>query len=666
MKNFQKIIELLIFSLFSLVIIQVPLVSAQVVTPACPVGYTCTLIPTIPNCPIGYICVLANPTSPLGGNPPVNTPPTTPSPLSKNANCLASGVCFDSRVLLITDGVDGNFIGADGSYSDSQIINYYSKHVAKEADFLVMFKDFDAPAYIPASDYSIPVNSNDSGMGMTPRNNSTTNYDSQGFLKSFMVLPNITLFSQQSVFNSSVYAFAHEIGHHWLAYFTNPSLPISINGVHYNPCTIFDNGGFADLMMDAPFIWQPASGGTFTSPPPDSNPYNKKFSTLSLYVMGLLPSASVLPLQMIQTDSSSCSIDYNGYDGVNGFDGSLYHLAAHTQTIPLSSLVSVYGARTPDFSVTQKNFTIQVLLLVHKNSSLTQNDANTFSKYLDAVETYLPFAFSQKAVFTTVKNSAFVTSPTPNPIPVPTPNPIPIPTPVPTPTPQPSPTVLSPNGGETWAVGSTHAVNWSSNAGNIVSPNVGLYLTDSLGHNAVQIASSVLPNGTYNWTIPSNIGVGSYKISAYLSWTGPGAGGAIHDDSDAPFTVVNSSSVQNNPPPAITTTTVAPSITSLSPNSGPVGTVVTITGVNFGTSNSVVLNGIVPVTSSNQTHLTFTVPLNTPVGAHGISVINNANNYGSNTLIFTVTPSSQTTTSVVSPLLDFTASIENAIRSWFH
>jgi len=242
----------------------------------------------------------------------------------------------------------------------------------------------------------------------------------------------------------------------------------------------------------------------------------------------------------------------------------------------------------------------------------------------------------------------------------------PTPTPIQPPTPQPSLTVLSPNGGETWAVGSTHAVNWSSNAGNIVSPNVGLYLTDSLGHNAIQIASTVLPNGTYNWTIPSNIGVGGYKISAYLSWTGPGAGGAIHDDSDAPFTIVNFSSVQNNPPPVITTTTVAPSITSLSPNSGPAGTVVTITGANFGTSNSVVLNGIVPVTSSSQTKLTFTVPLNTPVGAHGISVINNANNYGSNTLMFTVTTSPVTTTIPRFSIFNLTASVENAIRALFH
>ena len=506
----------------------------------CPTGYTCTPIPPQPsNFPQGYICVLAPVYGP-GANPPI-----TPSP--KNTNCLASGVCFDSRVSLLIDGVNGNFIGTDGSYKDTDIINYYSQHVAKEADFLIMFKDFDAPSYIPASDYSIPVNGNDTGMGMTPHSNNTTNFNSKGYLKSFMVMPNITEFSQTSAFNSSVYAFAHEIGHHWLAFFTNPSLHISASsGVHYDPCMIFDNAGFADLMMDSPFIWKQTSDTTFTSPPPDNNPYNKKFSTLSLYVMGLLPATSVSSQKIIRNASSTCSIDFNSYDGSNGFDGSLFHMAgAHADTIPLSDLIRVYGVRNPQFNVTQKNFTIQVILLVHKNSALTQNDANIFSKYLDAVETYLPFAFSQKANFTTIKNNTFTATSTVNPIPIPIPTPIPIPLPV---TPAPSP---------------------SSN--------------------------------------------------------------------------------------------VAPSIISISPTSGPAGTVVTIIGNNFGSSNSVTLNGIIPTSSSGSNQLTFVVPKNIPVGSYGISVTNNANNYGSNTLIFTVTPSGTSMNANQS----LTASIWDAIKQFF-
>ena len=52
---------------------------------------------------------------------------------------------------------------------------------------------------------------------------------------------------------------------------------------------------------------------------------------------------------------------------------------------------------------------------------------------------------------------------------------------------------------------------------------------------------------------------------------------------------------------AFTVTTPAPAITSLNPNSGPVGTAVTITGTNFGAtqgSSAVTFNGTVTTATS--------------------------------------------------------------------
>ncbi|MEK6837071.1 MAG: IPT/TIG domain-containing protein, partial [Nanoarchaeota archaeon] len=85
------------------------------------------------------------------------------------------------------------------------------------------------------------------------------------------------------------------------------------------------------------------------------------------------------------------------------------------------------------------------------------------------------------------------------------------------------------------------------------------------------------------------------------------------------------------------TFTVTPKIISLSPSSGQVGTVVSISGYNFGASqgtSTVTFNGITaaPLTWSNTT---ITVPV--PSGASTGPVVVTVNGMGSNEIIFTVT-----------------------------
>ncbi|MDE2233809.1 MAG: PKD domain-containing protein, partial [Patescibacteria group bacterium] len=131
----------------------------------------------------------------------------------------------------------------------------------------------------------------------------------------------------------------------------------------------------------------------------------------------------------------------------------------------------------------------------------------------------------------------------------------------------PSVTVSSPNGGEDWSVGSTNAISWSSNAGNLVSPNVVLSLSDSSGHNILQIAPSVPLTGSYEWSIPSSVVPGQYKVSAYLSGVGARGGGAVQDYSDSYFTISPTVSASPNPASSRGIT-----INSSSQPSGQVGT----------------------------------------------------------------------------------------------
>ena len=107
-------------------------------------------------------------------------------------------------------------------------------------------------------------------------------------------------------------------------------------------------------------------------------------------------------------------------------------------------------------------------------------------------------------------------------------------------------TVAAPNGGESWAMGSTKLISWSSGG-------VGLFMTAKIelfkgGVFVSEIVDSVgADDGYYQWTIPSNLGVGSDYRIRITSNSIP----AVADSSDSDFAIVE-----------------APSITVLNPNGG--------------------------------------------------------------------------------------------------
>lgn len=108
-------------------------------------------------------------------------------------------------------------------------------------------------------------------------------------------------------------------------------------------------------------------------------------------------------------------------------------------------------------------------------------------------------------------------------------------------TPAPALTVLSPNSGESWEVGSTHDITWS------VQGTVGdvriEYSTDN-GQSWSQIVSSTTNDGSWGWTVPSSVSsVCRIRISE-------ASDGNPVDVSDAAFTIY------------------APSVTLVSPNGG--------------------------------------------------------------------------------------------------
>src|SRR3990167_3340485 len=102
---------------------------------------------------------------------------------------------------------------------------------------------------------------------------------------------------------------------------------------------------------------------------------------------------------------------------------------------------------------------------------------------------------------------------------------------------QPSITVLSPNGGESWAVGSSHGISWTDS--NLGSLGISITLVDSATGGQVfarDLATNIGNNRYYTWTIPNDVPAGSYKINIYTSdCCKPSAS----DSSDAPFSVTS-------------------------------------------------------------------------------------------------------------------------------
>lgn len=120
----------------------------------------------------------------------------------------------------------------------------------------------------------------------------------------------------------------------------------------------------------------------------------------------------------------------------------------------------------------------------------------------------------------------------------------------------PSITVISPNGGETWAQGSTHNITWTSQD-LTANDKVNIRIIDyspSNYLNSTIIASNIVGNlGVYSWTIPANFTAGSNYIIQVIAPAYESCIRCYSDSSDNYFSIVAPGT---------------PSITVISPNGG--------------------------------------------------------------------------------------------------
>jgi len=192
--------------------------------------------------------------------------------------------------------------------------------------------------------------------------------------------------------------------------------------------------------------------------------------------------------------------------------------------------------------------------------------------------------------------------------------------------------LTSPNGGESWEVGSAHAITWSSQ-GSI--PSVDLFYSIDNGVNWTTMGSSTANDGTENWTIPNTI------ASECLVRVSDAADGDPVDVSNAVFAII--------PPPP------APTIDSFAPGSGAVGTEVTISGSHFTGASVVKFNNVPVVTPTvvSDAQVRAIVPAGATSGKISVTT---AGGTATSADDFTVTVSSSST-------LSFSAAHDAYVRS---
>jgi len=114
----------------------------------------------------------------------------------------------------------------------------------------------------------------------------------------------------------------------------------------------------------------------------------------------------------------------------------------------------------------------------------------------------------------------------------------------------PSVTVTSPNGGESWVAGSSHAITWTaSDAEGIAANGIALEVSVDNGSSWLPVASGLANSGTFAWTVPAVVSTTALVRATAVDIHA----NAASDLSDAVFTVqeATSTALDVAPDPAV-------------------------------------------------------------------------------------------------------------------
>ncbi|RPI00704.1 MAG: hypothetical protein EHM64_16810, partial [Ignavibacteriae bacterium] len=169
----------------------------------------------------------------------------------------------------------------------------------------------------------------------------------------------------------------HEIGHYWLVFIQWPN---SIATAHWrNNLDLFSGDtSFADPM--AYYHWVIKNGQETCVNANDLN-VTRKFSDLSLYLMGLLPPDQVSPIYEHVFETKPEDDHYNIWGPACG-DA---HQFIETRTITIQDIINANGVRNPSYEQSKKDFRIAFIIVTAKGEEVPSGFIDYVKIYMDAL-----------------------------------------------------------------------------------------------------------------------------------------------------------------------------------------------------------------------------------------------------------------------------------------
>ncbi len=263
---------------------------------------------------------------------------------------------------------------------------FYRSH-NDDFDSLILFTNFESNLdFVGVLAFAINVQNEVLGIGnpnrseIFPQFDHTSEYGSQGNLKSFLTMKNLKVWEDDPLENtfgpatSTLSVLAHEFGHTWLA-FIDPPVLLTRDRAHWN-FFLHTSGS----LLGGNDIQDNGDGSFITLAPKDI------YSPLDLYLMGLLKPEDVPPTFFVTDphdldlpppyDQQTITADQlqGTYSlGDVGFRGD-------KQEVRIEDIISVNGARIPDAESSQKDFRTAFILLAQGEDGPTSDE-------IDKVET---------------------------------------------------------------------------------------------------------------------------------------------------------------------------------------------------------------------------------------------------------------------------------------
>ena len=284
---------------------------------------------------------------------------------------------------------------------------FYRTH-NDDFDSLILFTNFESNLdLVGVLAFAINVQNDVLGIGnpnrseIFPQFDHTSEYGSQGRLRSFLTMKNLKVWEDDPLENtfgpatSTLSVLAHEFGHTWLA-FIDPLVLLTRDRAHWN-FFLHTSGS----LLGGNDIQDNGDGSFITLAPKDI------YSPLDLYLMGLLKKEDVPPTFLV-TNPHDLDLPppYDQQTITSDQLQSIYSLGdvgfrGDKQEVRIEDIIAVNGARIPDAESSQKNFQTAFILLAMGEEGPTSDEIDQ----VEAVRLYWPPFFHRAA-----NNLATVTS----------------------------------------------------------------------------------------------------------------------------------------------------------------------------------------------------------------------------------------------------------------